>query len=376
MKINQLWYDTKVKGENMNLLEQARIEIDTIDKEIVELYERRLDAVKNVLLYKKENGLPILDSSRENLILEKNQKYIKNEEYVSPYLDFMKKVMENSRDYQQTLLSNDVVAYAGVEGAFSHMVSERLFPGLSKLNFNSFEEVFKAVVDKKAKYGVIPFENTNSGLVGEVLDALLEYPVYIQSMADQKIEQCLLGVKGATLKGIEWVYSKDQALAQSKVFLKGLGVQTVAYPNTAMAAQYVSSQKDKRKAAIGAKENAKLYGLEVLATNIEENNQNTTRFLVIGLEPQDKGDRFSICLTTKHTSGALASIIEIIAKHGMNMQSIQSRPIKNKPFEYFFFIEMDGNLEAENTKDCLKEIESASQSVKLLGTYAMKKEEE
>lgn len=359
----------------MNKLEQARITIDEIDKQMATLYEKRMDAVKDVVLYKQENDLPILDSSREDSILEKNQKYIQNPDYVHPYIDFMEKIMSNSRDFQQSILSQDVVAYAGVKGAFSHMVCERLFPNCPKLNYSSFDDVFKAVINKKAQYGVIPFENTNSGLVGEVLDALLEYPVYIQQVCDQKIEQCLLGLQEATLKDIEWVYSKDQALLQSKEFLKGLDVHTIAYPNTAMAAQYVASQKDKHKAAIGAKENANLYGLKVLATNIESNNQNTTRFLVIGLEPKKEGVRSSFCITVKHTSGALAKVIETIANHGMNMQSIQSRPIKGHPFEYFFFIEIDGNLAEENTQNCLDELKSVCQQIKILGTYNVQKEE-
>lgn len=358
--------------DKMNQIEKARLEIDSVDKEIARLYEKRLDAVKEVLEYKKANALPILDAGREDAIIEKNQKYIQNKEYVDSYIDFMKKVMSNSRDFQQTLLSSDVVAYAGVKGAFSQIVASRMFPAEKKLNYTNFEDVFKAVVNKDAQYGIIPFENTNSGLVGEVLDALLEYPVYIQQVVDQRVEQCLLGVENATLKDVEWVYSKDQALAQSKVFLKGLNVQTVAYPNTAMAAQYVASQNDVRKAAIGAKENADLYGLKILAENIEENISNTTRFIVIGLEPQTQGNRFSVCLIVKHQSGALARIIETIAQHGLNMQSIQSRPIKNRPFEYFFFIEMDGNLEMENTRECLKDIKKVTQSVKYLGTYSLK----
>ena len=358
--------------DKMNQIEKARLEIDSVDKEIARLYEKRLDAVKEVLEYKKANDLPILDAGREDAIIEKNQKYIQNKEYVDSYIDFMKKVMSNSRDFQQTLLSSDVVAYAGVKGAFSQIVASRMFPAEKKLNYTNFEDVFKAVVNKDAQYGIIPFENTNSGLVGEVLDALLEYPVYIQQVVDQRVEQCLLGVENATLKDVEWVYSKDQALAQSKAFLKGLNVQTVAYPNTAMAAQYVASQNDVCKAAIGAKENAELYGLKILAENIQENVSNTTRFIVISLEPLSKGERFSVCLIAKHQSGALARIIETIAQHGLNMQSIQSRPIKNRPFEYFFFIEMDGNLEMENTRECLEDIKKVTQSVKYLGTYSLK----
>ncbi|MGJ0777655.1 chorismate mutase [Faecalicoccus pleomorphus] len=353
----------------MNKLENARKTINQIDQEMAALYEKRMNAVQEVLAYKKENGLPVFDASREQEVIERNLEHIQNPDYKLFYKDFLHHVMENSKDYQKTLLSEDVVAYAGVQGAFSQIMAQRLYPENRKLNLKNFDEVFKSVVEKKAQYGVIPFENTNSGSVGEVLDALLEYPVYIQGIYDLKVEQCLLGTMDATLKDIEWVYSKDQALWQAKDFLKELGVQTVSYPNTAMAAQYVASEQDKTKAAIGAKENAQLYGLKVLASQIEAHTENTTRFLVIGLEPRNKGDRFSVILSVKHQSGSLARIIEIIARYHINMESIQSRPIKGKPFEYFFFIEMDGDL--NNAQACLKDIEKNCESLKVLGTYAL-----
>ena len=302
---------------------------------------------------------------------------IENPNYKRPYRDFVKMMMRNSREYQQTLLSNDVIAYCGVKGAFGHLATERLFPGSPTIHFKSFDEVFQAVVNRKAHYGVIPFENSNSGLVGEVLDGLRKYPVYIQKMADQQIEQCLLGMPEATLKDIEYVYSKDQALAQSKRFLQQLSVQTIAYPNTAMAAQYVANENDIHKAAIGAKENADLYGLKILAEHIEENSQNTTRFLVIGLEPAKTGNRFSIIFETQHISGSLAKIIEIIAKHHLNMDSIQSRPRKNEPFEYFFYIEiLDEMLDSDNVKEALREIKEVCESFKVLGMYPVEGIEE
>lgn len=353
----------------MNKLENARKTINQIDQEMAALYEKRMNAVQEVLAYKKENGLPVFDASREQEVIERNLEHIQNPDYKPFYKEFLHHVMENSKDYQKTLLSEDVVAYAGVQGAFSQIMAQRLYPENRKLNLKNFDEVFKSVVEKKAQYGVIPFENTNSGSVGEVLDALLEYPVYIQGIYDLKVEQCLLGTMDATLKDIEWVYSKDQALWQAKDFLKELGVQTVSYPNTAMAAQYVASEQNKTKAAIGAKENAQLYGLKVLASQIEAHTENTTRFLVIGLEPMNKGDRFSVILSVKHQSGSLARIIEIIARYHINMESIQSRPIKGKPFEYFFFIEMDGDL--NNAQACLKDIEKNCESLKVLGTYAL-----
>lgn len=356
----------------MNQLDEARQAIDRIDKQIAVLYEQRMDAVTQVLEYKKNNHLPILDPSREASLIEANVAYVQNEAYQRFYKDFLKFMMRNSRMYQQSLLSKNVIAYAGVKGAFAHLAAQRIFPGCPNLNYQSFDEVFQAVVSHQAQYGVIPFENSNSGLVGEVLDGLWTYPVYIREMAVLRIEQCLLGVSGATLKDVEYVYSKDQALMQSKDFLRQLHVQTIAYPNTAMAAQYVASENDIHKAAIGAKENADLYGLEILTANIGENTQNTTRFLVIGLEPNDEGDRFSIVFTTEHESGALGKVIEVISKYGLNMVSIQSRPRKDTPFEYFFYIEIENDFCAVNTKLCLEEIADVCESLKVLGAYPVK----
>lgn len=358
----------------MNELDQARKEIEAIDSQMASLYEQRMDAVRHVISYKMENNLPAYDKQREEKLIEKNRKYIKNPDYELYYVDFLKHVMENSKDFQRSLQSQDIVAYCGIKGAFAHMTCEKLFPQSHTMGLSSFEDVFDAVVQKRAQYGVIPFENTNSGLVGEVLDALNSYPVYILGAYNLKVEQCLLGLPEATLKDVEWVYSKDQALSQAKVFLQELNVKTVAYPNTALAAQYVALEKDIHKAAIGAKENAAFYGLKVLATHIEENNQNTTRFMVIGLEPSNQGDRFSLCLVIEHKAGSLAQIIDIIGKHGLNMQCIQSRPIKGRPFEYFFFIEFDGNLEDENVQHCLKEIRTICERVKVLGNYTLKED--
>lgn len=350
---------------SMNQLEQARVSIDQIDREIAQLYEERMKVLKDVAAYKIEHDLPVVDRSREQKIIQKNKEYIQEEAYRDSYARVLKFIIKESCDYQRSLLANDVIGYAGVEGAFSHRSAQRLFPHHKLVGFGSFEDVFQAVVDREVEFGVIPFENTNSGLVGEVLDALFKFPVYINRVSDQKIEQCLLGIKGASLKDVEWIYSKDQALHQAKRFIKDLKAQPIAYPNTAMAAQYVALQKDKTKAAIGAKENAALYGLDILASHIEENSENTTRFLVVSLKPNPTGERFGMGITLKNEVGALAKVIEVIAKHGLNMSSIQSRPRKGHPFEYFFFIEIEGTMQ----KEALEDMKTVCEEIKVLGAY-------
>ncbi len=359
----------------MNKLEIAREKINGIDTSMAQLFEQRMDAVKDVIAYKQENSLPIFDGSREQFLIEKNCGLIQNPEYRRLYEEFFAFILRQSKAYQKSLISQDVVAYAGIKGAFGYMISEKLFEDNPKMACSSFEEVFDAVLDQKAEYGVIPFENTASGLVGEVLDLLYQKPVQIVQVADLKVDQCLLGLPQASLKDIEWVYSKDQALSQAKEFLDSLGVERVAYPNTAMAAQFVAREQDVRKAAIGAKENAALYNLKVLASHIEGTASNTTRFLVIAREPlEEKKDHLGMIFTTTNEVGALAQVIQIIAAHGLNMDSLQSRPIKDRPFNYFFYVQCTGDLDDENISGLLSDMEHAVSDVKLLGTYEIKED--
>lgn len=354
----------------MNQLEKARAKIDSIDRELARLYEERMKTLQDVAAYKQAHGLAVVDTSREEAIVQKNRKFITDPAFVDSYERVLRFMISESCDYQRVLLAKGKVGYAGIEGAFSHMVAKRLFHHHTLVAYSNFEDVFQALVDKKIEFGVIPFENTNSGLVGEVLDALLKYPVFIEQVWDQKIEQCLLGIEGATLKDIEWVYSKDQALNQSREFIQSLNAQPVAYPNTALAAQYVAMQRDKTKAAIGAKENAALYNLNILASRIEENSENTTRFLVISRERNQEGDRFAMCVTFKNEVGALGRVIEEISRQHLNMCSIQSRPLKGHSFEYFFFIEIEGNVDQR----ALDAIRSVCDQTKVLGSYTMRKE--
>lgn len=360
----------------MNQLETARKTIDEIDAEIARLYEKRMAAVEDVVAYKIENSLPVFDGARETAVIEKNTGRIQQERFKNGYEELLRFILQQSKQYQKALIAKDKVAYAGVEGAFAHMVSEKMFGPNPKLSCSSFDEVIRAVMDHKAEFGILPLENNNSGLVGEVMDALLQYPVYITGVQDQKIDQCLLGVEGATLKDIETVYSKDQALWQAKEFLDSLNVETVPYPNTARAAQMVAAQNDIHKAAIGARENASLYGLKVLASNIEANASNTTRFLVIANEPAKKPwDHFSLIVTISNEVGALLKVIETIAAHKLNMDCIQSRPIKGRPFEYFFYIQCFGSIDPDTVQACLQDLKPYCASIKWMGNYELKQEE-
>lgn len=361
----------------MNQLEEARREIDAVDEELAKLFERRMQAVADVAAWKKTNNMPVFDGAREEEVLQKNRERIERDDLKDDFGKWMQYMMDLSKKRQREMLAINTVAYCGVEGAFAYSVTEQLYPHACKMGCQSFEQVFQAVVEHKAQYGILPLENTNSGLVGEVLDGLLEFPVYIHQIADVRIEQCLLGLPEAELKDIQWVYSKDQALWQAKNFLDALQVETIPYPNTAMAAQFVASQQDVSKAAIGARENAELYNLKILAENIEFDASNTTRFLVISARENEKeGDHSSLLISVKSEVGYLAKAINVISAFGLNMDCLQSRPRKGHPFEYFFYVQMEGRLSPANKEACLQALRQVCAFQKWLGSYSIRKEEE
>lgn len=354
----------------MDLLSQARITIDDIDKEMAELFAKRMDAVCDVIAHKIEHNLPILDSRREAEVVTKNLALLPqgNEKVAMYYEDFIKHNMELSRAYQSEILGSNTVAYQGVPGAFSHIVAKRVFPYAKENSYATWKEVFEAVCSGNASFGVLPFENSNAGDVSEVLDLCFMHPqIYVSQVYDLRVQQNILAVHGATLADVKTVVSHPQALAQSARFVSMIGVDKVEYPNTAAAAEYVAKTQDKSIAAIASVETAELYDLEVLAEDISENKENTTRFVVISKKEPSLGNRFSLLFTVSHTAGSLAKVIAIIGECGYNMESIKSRPMPQVSWEYYFYTELVGT--AEDAKNLQVALQETCQNVRILGVY-------
>ena len=360
----------------MSMLDEARKQINEIDAQMAELFEQRMHAVEDVIAYKQEHQMPVLDSRREKAVIERNQELIQDERYKESYRQFITHVMEVSRAYQKKVLNQDVVAYGGARGAFSHIAAMKCFPQCELRNYPTFEEVFQAVVNADAAYGVIPFENSYTGEVGDMLDMLLEYDVSIQYMYDLKICQNLLGVPGASLEDIRQVYSHPQALAQSSLFLQGRGLDLIPYGNTALAAQYVAETKDPSKAAIASIETAELYGLNVLVRDINTSSQNATRFVIIAKTPKESGNRFSLLFTVRHETGALMQVMQLMAKYGMNLESIKSRSLHDQPWAYYFYCEIVGDIHSAEAAHLLEEMKQECAMVKVVGIYDRKESEE
>lgn len=353
----------------MDELIKARSDINAIDEEMARLFEQRMQAVEHVIAYKLAHQMDVLDRSRENEVIERNIEYIKQENYRPYYQMFIEDVMKISRSYQKSRIHQDQIAYAGTLGAFSHIAAMKLFPNGDYIHVPTFEDVVRMVEDQEVAYGVLPFENSYTGEVGENMDMILSHDIYIHQMYDLKIEQNLLGVKGATLADIKQVYSKDQAISQSRKFLEGRGWELIPYPNTALAAEYIASENDPSKAAIASKETANLYGLDILADHINTSMENTTRFIVIGKQPSNVGNRVSLVFTLHHETGALAKVMSLISDCGFNMESIHSRSLKDEPFAYYFYVEIVAQINDASTKKLCIDMAPLCERLKIAGSY-------
>lgn len=364
----------------MDLLQQARTEIDDIDAQMAALFERRMRAVTDVARYKAQTGKPVFDPVREAAVLDKNTARLQDEALRPYYRAFLQEAMAVSRAYQRAMLGRDTAAYQGVQGAWSHIALRRLFPFSRTISFATWGEVFDAVEQGDAQFGVLPFENSNAGDVSTVLDLLYTHPdLIVARMCDLPIRQDLLGVPGSSLTGVRTVISHPQALAQSSVFLQQHRLPTQAWSNTADAACHVAQLQDPSVAAIASAETADLYGLEILAEGVNADGDNTTRFIVIqraegeGPVMTGVGQRLALLFTARHKPGQLAAVLDQIGARGFNMECIKSRPLPHVPFEYYFYVQLV--CPAGSTRaDCdalLDTLRTDCSTLRLLGAFTL-----
>lgn len=266
------------------------------------------------------------------------------------------------------------VAYQGTKASFSEMAIDKFFNG-SALSVGkiAFEDVFKSLESGDVDLAALPVENSLIGPIFENLDLFARYPVSIVGELCLPIEHCLVGRKEQKLEEIKKVYSHPKALAQCTVFFQDHPyAEPIAYYDTAGAAIAVSEQRDNSIAAIGSRKTAKVYGLEVLKSNLEDDKSNTTRFLFLKkgavTDANRKEGKCSLLFTLKHVPGALANVLNALSEYKLNLTQIVSRPIREKPFEYLFFVDILYSQDVAMDK-VLETLNHKTQTLKLLGLY-------
>ena len=356
----------------MDRLIKARKIIDRVDGEMAKLFEERMEAVALVARVKQELGLPILDAEREAEVLRRNAARVENEAIKPYYVRFLQSNMEISRAYQSRLLDGMRVAYSGVSGAFAQIAAARIFPDATLVSCPDFLAAYAAVEDGLCDCAVLPIENSFAGDVTQVVDRAYEGTLYINGVYDLEIVQNLMALPGTSLQEVKEVISHPQALAQCGEFLRRAGVKTTSAVNTAVAACTVAEAGRRDFAAIASKETARLYGLQILESHINEVSNNTTRFAVFSKgenRPLGDNSRFIMFFTVKHEAGSLGKAVSVIGRNGFNLRALKSRPTKNANWEYYFYVEGEGNPNSPQGRAMLKELSEVCSSQKVVGVF-------
>ncbi len=265
-----------------------------------------------------------------------------------------------------------VVAFQGERGAFSEDAVVKLFGSdAAFLPCVSFRGVFRAVEEDEASFGVVPVENSQAGSINETYDLLLSYSLNIFAEAVLRISHCLMALPGQRMDGIKTVYSHPQALAQCEDFLVGLGAEIIPGYDTAGSAKMIAEKRKKGCAAVASKRAASIYGLEILASEIETNVDNYTKFLAISKQESSQGkrDKTSLVFAAKNVPGALHDILGIFASRNINLTKLESRPSRSKPWEYVFYVDFEGHPGEEIYQQAIRELKQRAAFVKLLGSY-------
>lgn len=372
-------------------LKEARKNIDAIDKQIVELFEKRMLEANAVAEYKRKTGKAVYDKEREEEKLEHLGQLSSNEFNKKAITELFSQIMSISRKYQYTVLPqtskladfkkaeelpvgpDTKVCYFGVPGAHTHQAMEDFFgEEITGISCPTFQIVMEAVEQGEADYGVLPIENSSTGGITANYDLLLNYSNCIVGQYVNRIEQCLLALPGVAMEELRTVYSHPQGLLQCNGFLKEHPeLDQIEFSNTATAAKKVAEDRERSQAAIAAKRAAKEYGLQVLKEGIQQEKNNSTRFIVIGREPIYLADsnKIALCIELSHECGTLYRILSHFLFNGLNMTQIESRPMKGKNWEYRFFIDIEGNLEDPSVQNALRGIKEEAKSVRVLGNF-------
>lgn len=374
----------------MDLL-KIRDKIDGVDAEIVRLFEERMNLCRDVAEFKIETGKQVLDTTREKQKLAKIETITEEDYYKHGSVELFKQIMAMSRKMQYKILAehgiiqdvefsmgtmdkeNSKVVYQGVEGAYAHEATLQYFgEEADAYHVPTWRDAMEAVKNGEADYAVLPIENSTAGSVTQVYDLLMEYDNYIVGETFVKVSHGLIGLKEANITDIKKVYSHPQALMQSEGYLYAhKDWQQISLTNTAASAKKVLEDGDISQAAVASKRAAKIYGLKILAEDIQDNDENTTRFVIVGNKKiyQENAEKISIAFEIAHESGSLYDMLSHFIYNDLNMTKIESRPMEGRNWEYRFFVDFTGKLGDAAVKNAIRGIAEEAINFKVLGNY-------
>ena len=349
-------------------LDNLRKQIDETDERIVKLIGERIQITRYIGKEKMETGQAIEDKSREKVVLER-VKNLARLENLNP--DEVEKI------YQRIIMASKEVqgitaSFQGEIGAYSEEAAFQYFgSGVRLKPCESLEDAFQAVESQEVQYGIVPVENSLEGSIPRTYDLLLDSSLKVSGETQLRVVHCLIGLPDAQIDSIKEVYSHPQALGQCKTFLRQMGWKLTPSYDTAGSVKMIKQNRMEDKAAIASARSAEIYGMKILVRSIEDNANNYTRFFVISRQdaPISGSDKTSIVFTVKHTPGALYETLKELAAAKINLTRIESRPTRQKPWEYNFYVDIEGHREDPVIKRALEGLEKSAVFMKVLGSY-------
>ncbi len=361
-------------------IRDLRERIDDIDSQLVPLFEARMRTSDDIAAVKKRYGMPVFDAGRENAVISRALSRLDDGANGEVARRFFRALMDLSKQRQHTHLKPGedtgnqeckVIGHLGLRGSFSHIAACQAFGEDAPLkSYDTFEDMFEALRRGEIGRAMLPAENTETGSITAVVDLLAKYGYYIVAERLLKVEHSLLGLEDAVLEDIEMVCSHPEPIAQCSRFLHS-HPQISAYPalSTAQAAMSVSELKNKTVGCIASVQAAKEYGLKVLAANIQNSQGNSTRFVVVARKPilNATCDKTSIVFKVEHRPGSLCDMLKTF--NGINVLKLESRPLKDRPFEYLFHLDFEGSAEDKQVKHVLEQAKTCAADLIWLGSY-------
>jgi chorismate mutase/prephenate dehydratase len=362
-----------------------RKRIDEIDEGLIPLFGERMGVSLQVAEAKVQENMPIQNTQREQAVVDHAVSLAREELHGETAL-LMRTIIALSREYQRSRMFNretpllpparDPVkqdmacVFQGLPGAWSEQALIKLFPEAPREHVDFFEDVFLAVREKRADYGVVAIENSQTGAIGETYDLLRKYGCFIVGRTWVDIRQCLLAPSGTALSDVREVLSHPEGFRQCSRFLRGRAWDLTACRNTAVAAETAAKAADGRTAAIGSRRAAEVNKLTVLAPDIMDSMDNRTSFVVIAAEPEydEKSGLISVTFSTAHRAGALCETLVPFMAQNINLLRIESRP-SSSPDSYRFFAELEGNIMDADIRSTLKQAAAACEYFEVIGCY-------
>ncbi|MEX0723778.1 MAG: prephenate dehydratase [Gracilimonas sp.] len=370
-------------------LDSIREKLDEIDRTILKALAERQGLVKEVSELKLKNEQGIRDLEREELLLNRIRDLAHEvglDRYYAEHL--FREIITNSVrfqthslvDHQNEKANGDLirVSYQGTDGAYSHLAATRHFSEryakVDAIGFDTFQQAAQALQEEKVDYAILPIENTTAGSINDTYDIVGNENVHIVGEEILKVVHCLMSVEPVELSKIRRILSHPQAIAQCTNFLSKLPrCKVESYLDTAMSAKKILEDGDITQAAIAGAHAADLYGLHVIESDIANQQQNYTRFVVAARKPVKVDAQIpaktSLMMVTSNEEGSLIDCLNILHKHKINMSKLESRPRMNEPWKYSFYLDIHGNIDEPEVSAGLNELEAKAEELKILGCY-------